>query len=126
MGRDKSSSKKKKINSINFLRQKIKSKNLNYSFFRFDKEKSIELFHNGGWHFNNILTPGEISLKLKTFAHSEFSKEEFYNKEVIKKKINDKIDLFDRGHQYRVINFDQRFPKYLLENKKKFEKFLFT
>ena len=77
---------KKNINSINFLRQKIKSKNLNYSFFRFDKEKSIELFHNGGWHFNNILTPGEISLKLKTFAHSEFSKEEFYNKEVIKKK----------------------------------------
>ena len=117
---------KKNINSINFLRQKIKSKNLNYSFFRFDKEKSIELFHNGGWHFNNILTPGEISLKLKTFAHSEFSKEEFYNKEVIKKKINDKIDLFDRGHQYRVINFDQKFPKYLLENKKKFEKFLFT
>ena len=68
---------KKNIKSIDYLRQKIKSKNLNYNFFRFDKEKNIQLFNDGGWHFNNILTPKEISLKLRTFAHSEFSKKEF-------------------------------------------------
>ena len=48
------------------MRQKVKVKNLKYKFYRFDKEKSIEIFHNAGWHFNNIMTPNEISLKLKT------------------------------------------------------------
>ena len=65
--------KKKNLKSIDFMRQKVKSKNLKYSLFRFDKEKSLELFRNGGWHFNNVMTPEKISLKLKTFAHTEFS-----------------------------------------------------
>ena len=67
------------------MRQKVKKKNLTYSFFRFDKEKSIELFEEGGWHFNNIMKPEDISLKLKTFAHSEFNDERFSNIEVIRK-----------------------------------------
>ena len=49
--------KKKNLKSVDFMRQKIKSKNLRYSFFRFDKEKNIQLFDDGGWHFNNIMTP---------------------------------------------------------------------
>ena len=106
------------------MRQKIKSKNLNYKFFRFDKERSIQLINNGGWHFNNLLTPKEISLKLRTFAHSEFSKKEFSDEKIIQNKIDKKIDLFNRGHKYKVIEFNYKFPKYLLENKKKFEDFL--
>ena len=40
--------KKKNLKSIDFMRQKVKKKNLTYSFFRFDKEKSIELFEEIG------------------------------------------------------------------------------
>ena len=36
------------------------------------KEKNIEIFENAGWHFNNLMSPEDISLKLKTFAHKEF------------------------------------------------------
>ena len=108
--------KKKHIKSIDYLRQKIKSKNLNYKFFRLDKEKNIELFENGGWHFNNILTPKEISLKLRTFAHSEFSEKKFSDEEIIQNKIDKKIDLFNRGHNYKVVDLNKKFPKYLLEN----------
>ena len=46
---------KKNLNSIDFLRQKILAKNLKYSILRFDKERSIEIFNNGGWHFNYLL-----------------------------------------------------------------------
>ena len=35
--------KKKNLKSIDFMRQKVKSKNLKYSFFRFDKETNLEL-----------------------------------------------------------------------------------
>ena len=77
---------------------------MNYKFFRLDKEKNIELFENGGWHFNNILTPKEISLKLRTFAHSEFSEKKFSDEEIIQNKIDKKIDLFNRGHNYKVVD----------------------
>jgi beta-1,4-mannosyl-glycoprotein beta-1,4-N-acetylglucosaminyltransferase len=117
-------SKKKNLKSINFMRQKIKSKNLNYNFLRIDKEKNIQIFNDGGWHFNNILDPGEISLKLKTFAHSEFSSEEFSSPNVIKEKIEKKIDLFNRGHNYKKIEINETFPKYFLNNLEKYKKFI--
>ena len=116
--------KKKNLKYINFMRQKIKSKNLKYYFFRFDKEKDIEIFKNGGWHFNNIMSPEDISLKLKTFAHTEFSSDKFSNIDVIKKKIEKKIDLFERGHSYEKISLDETFPRYLIENLDKYKSFI--
>jgi len=52
--------------------------------------KDIEIINNGGWHFNNIFSPKDISIKLKTFAHTEFSDPEFSSVKVIKEKINKK------------------------------------
>ena len=117
-------SKKKNLNSIDFMRQKIKMKNLKHSFLRIDKEKNIEIFENAGWHFNNILTPKEISLKLKTFAHTEFSNKEYSSVNVIKRKIEKKIDLFNRGHQYVVKKIDKSFPKYLINNLDQLKKWI--
>tara|TARA_B100000989_G_scaffold82983_1_gene59362 strand:- start:915 stop:1724 length:810 start_codon:yes stop_codon:yes gene_type:complete len=116
--------KKKYLKSIDFMRQKVKSKNLDYSFFRIDKEKSIQIFNNAGWHFNNILSPEQISLKLRTFAHSEFSDSKYSSPLIIKKKINSKIDLFNRGHAYETVHLDNSFPKYLIENKIMYQNFL--
>ena len=82
--------KKKNLKSIDFMRQKIKSKNLKYNFFRFDKEKNIEIFENSGWHFNNLMSPEAISTKLKTFAHSEFKDDRFSSIEIISQKIKKK------------------------------------
>ena len=106
------------------MRQKIKSKNINYKFYRIDKEKNIQIFQDAGWHFNNLMTPEEISLKLKTFAHSEFSSEKYSSVDVIKKKIENKEDLFERGHKYKSVKLDQKFPKYILDNKEKFNEFI--
>ena len=79
-------SKKKNLKSIDYMRQKIRMKNLKYSFLRIDKEKNIQIFKNAGWHFNNIMSPEEISLKLKTYAHSEFSNDEYSSEKIIKSK----------------------------------------
>ena len=103
------------------MRQKVKSKNLKYNFLRFDKEKNIEIFKDGGWHFNNVMDPELISLKLKTFAHSEFSEKKFSDVDIIKSKIDRKIDLFERGHQYKKIELDSSFPKYLVSNYEKYK-----
>ncbi len=116
--------KRKNLKSIDFMRQKVRSRNLKYNFFRFDKEKNIEIFKNGGWHFNNIMKPEMISLKLKTFAHSEFSDKKFSDIELIRSKIEKKVDLFDRGHQYKKVELDSTFPKYLVSNYEKYKPFI--
>ena len=106
------------------MRQKIKSKNLSYNFLRVDKEKSIQIFNDSGWHFNNILTPKDISLKLRTFAHSEFADKKFSSIDVIESKIKNRIDLFDRGHKYQKVDIDDTYPDYLLNNFNEFEDFI--
>ena len=116
--------KKKNLKSIDFMREKIKAKNLKYKFYRFDKEKNIELFTNGGWHFNNLLSPENISKKLKTFAHTEYSDDKFSSIEIIKKKIANKIDLFERGENYEKQEINKEFPKYLRDNLTKFKEFI--
>ena len=116
--------KKKNLKSVDYMRQKIKSKNLEYNFLRVDKEKSIQIFNNAGWHFNNIMEAEKISIKLKTFAHSEFSDSKYSDIGVIKSKIEKKTDLFDRGHEYKEIPFDQTFPEYLYLNYKIYKKYI--
>ena len=115
--------KKKDLRSIDFMRQKIKSKNIK-KFYRPDIEKNIQIFKNAGWHFNNIMKPSQISLKLKTFAHKEFSGSRFTDVKVIEEKIKKKKDLFERGHVYKKISLTNKFPKFLLNNKKKFKNFI--
>jgi beta-1,4-mannosyl-glycoprotein beta-1,4-N-acetylglucosaminyltransferase len=116
--------KKKNLESIQFMRQKVRAKNLRYNFLRFDKEKNIQLFKNGGWHFNNVMSPIKISKKLKTYAHNEYKDNKFSSPKVIKKKIQNKIDLFERGERYQLVKINKSFPEYLLKNKKKFKKFI--
>ena len=116
--------KKKNLKSIDFMREKVRKKNLRYKFYRFDKEKNIQIFENAGWHFNNVMSPEKISKKLKTFAHNEFSSEEFSSVETIRNKINAKVDLFNRNEKYEVVKIDEGFPKYLLDNLLKFKDYI--
>ncbi len=115
---------KKNLKSINFMREKVKRKNLKYKFYRFDKEKNIEIFNESGWHFNNLLSPEEISKKLKTFSHTEYSSDRFSSIEIIQKKIDERIDLFERGEKYKKEVLNDKFPKYLLENLSKYKDFI--
>ena len=116
--------KKKNLKSFDYLRQKILKKNLKKSFLKFYIEKNIQLIQNGGWHFNSLLSPEEISKKLKTFAHEEYASDKFSDIEVIKKKIRDKKDLFDRGNEYKKIKIDNSYPKYIINNLEKFKNWI--
>ena len=73
------------------MRQKVVRKNLYQPFWKFYKE-NIQIFDNGGWHFNSLLKPEDISTNL-TFAHTEFRSDEFSNVDVIK-KILVKIEIY--------------------------------
>ena len=117
-------SRKKDLFSIDYLRQKVLRKNLKYPFWRIDKEKNIQIFKNGGWHFNNIFSAKELSIKLKTFAHKEFHGDKYSNINIIKKKIIKKEDLYGRGQIFNSVILDKTFPEYILKNKNSFYKFI--
>ena len=69
---------------------------------------------DGGWHFNNLFSPKNDIKKLKTFAHDEFSGEEYSDEKVIEEKINKGIDLFNRGQKLKS-RYRQYLPKIYFE-----------
>tara|TARA_B100000900_G_scaffold321022_1_gene280241 strand:+ start:69 stop:875 length:807 start_codon:yes stop_codon:yes gene_type:complete len=111
--------KKKDLFSIDFMRNKIKKKNLNYGFWRIDKEKNIQIVDNGGWHFSYLLKPKEIQKKIMTFAHTEYNKKKFTNLKNICECIKNRKDLFHRNIVYEKIKLDKHYPNYILKNKKR-------
>lgn len=108
---------RKDILSIDFMRQKILKKNIK-KWWRPDKERNIELIEDGGWHFNNFLSPEELSIKLKTFAHKEFASNKFSDPKIIERKIKSREDLFGRGHCFEKISDNDLgiLPDYILKN----------
>ena len=107
--------KKKHLKSF-FNFRILKKKNIMYPFWRVDKEKSIQLIKNGGWHFTYLMTPQEISKKIENMAHTEFNKEKFKNVDKIKENIDNLIDPFDRNLRLKKIKIDNNYPEYLLQN----------
>ena len=116
--------KKKHLKSIDWLRQKVLSKNLKYGFWRIYKERNIQIIDNGGWHFNYLLDPKDISKKFKSLAETSWDKEKFYNEKIIEDKIKKKQDLFERGHTYEYVSIDDSYPDYLRENLNKYSKWI--
>ena len=112
--------KKKNLKSIDWLRHKVLYKNLKYGFWGIDKEKNIEIIDDGGWHFNYLLKPKEISKKFRSLAETSWDQEKYYNEKNIEEKIKQKRDLFNRGHVFEQVNIDNSFPQYIRVNQDKY------
>ena len=112
---------KKDLKSPQWLRN-LKFKK--YPFWRIDKLRNLQIIENGGWHFAYLQNPEKILNKIKSFSHGEFSKGDFTDLEKIKKKINLGKDIFDRNISDRKVKIDSSFPKYIIDNIEKFEKWI--
>ena len=53
-----------------------------------------------------------------------WDKEKYYNEEVIKDKIKNKEDLFERGHKFEYVLIDDSYPDYLRKNQEKYSKWI--
>ena len=65
-----------------------------------------------------------ISKKLTSYAHKEFSGVEFSDINIIKKKVEKYEDLFDANKKYKKVSLDSSFPEYILKNTKKFSNWI--
>tara|TARA_B100000795_G_C22683762_1_gene392797 strand:+ start:69 stop:872 length:804 start_codon:yes stop_codon:yes gene_type:complete len=88
-----------------------------YSFWRIDKIRQQII--NGGWHFSFLQKPSDIALKIKSYSHGEFNKDEFIDEEKIKDKIANNKDIFGRDIKLKKIDIDADYPSFIRENKSK-------
>ena len=112
---------KKNLKSPQWLRN-LKFKK--YPFWRFDKPKNLKIIENGGWHFAFLQNPRNISKKIKSFSHGEFNTSDLTNEKEIEKKIKLQKDIFGRRFNYRKVEIDHTFPKYIIENKEKLKEWI--
>ena len=115
--------KKKYLKSF-FNFRLLKLKNLDYPFWRIDKEKSIQIIKNGGWHFTYLMSPLEISKKIESMAHTEFNKEKYKNLSTIKENIEKGVDPFERNLRLEKVNIDDTYPDYIKNNLDKFKNWI--
>lgn len=94
-----------------------------YPRWRIDK-KYLKKIIDGGWHFSFLKSPDDISKKIKSYAHKEFNLKKFVDTSSIKKKIQDRKDLFDRDVVFNAVNLDKKFPNYILTNLEKYKDFI--
>ena len=113
--------KKKYLKSPQWLRD-IKTKKR--PFWKFYKPKEPQLIFNGGWHFSFLKKPKDIAKKIKAYSHQEFNKDDFVDEKKIEERINNGKDLFNRSFEYKKIEIDESFPKYILENRAIFEEWI--
>ena len=69
-------------------------------------------------------TPENISKKIKSFSHGEFNISDFTDEKKIEEKIKLRKDIFNRGFNYRKVEIDHTFPKYIFDNKEKLKEWI--
>lgn len=78
-----------------------------------DKRNEYPNVKKAGWHFSYLGGLEKIKLKIRSFAHSEYNKEEFMNDENILKAMEEGRDIFNRpGVSYRFVSL-YYYPGYL-------------
>ena len=56
--------------------------------------------------------------KLNSYAEQQWNNDKFKNIDVIKRKIDQKKDLFDRDYNFKVLKIDKTFHNYIIDNQK--------
>lgn len=77
----------------------------------------------GGWHFSYLMTPEQIIEKLASFSHQEFNTPEIASIEYIRRCMAEGKDLFSNG-RFRVVPLDESFPAPLLQERARYERFI--
>ena len=80
------------------------------------------ILNNGGWHFSFLKKPKDIVNKIKSYAHSEY--QHLDDIKMIKKNIELKKYFIHPDRKLKKIKIDNTFPKYILENKKKYRNWI--
>lgn len=87
------------------------------------QESGIVQIEDGGWHFTYLGGLETVRQKLLSFAHTKEDKyrlEHLDSDEKLQQVLDKGEDLFDREYHYQFVEFDEQFPRYVRENRERF------
>ena len=100
-------------------------------FWRIDKFRLNNIISNGGWHFCNLKSPKQLLYKYQNLCETDDKyvfmqkiSQKYLSESSIKKKIKKGLDLIGRNEIYKFKKIDKTFPKYLLKNKKLYDRWI--
>ena len=100
-------------------------------FWRIDKHRLNNILESGGWHFCNLKSAEELLYKYKNLCETndphvfkEKIEEKYLNLNEIEKKITLGKDIIGREDNYKKIEIDNSFPKYILNNIKQYKNWI--
>ena len=79
-----------------------------------------EVIPNGGWHFSFMGGIENIILKTESYSHQEFNTDTLKNPDALCVKIDSGKNIFGYKHRTKLVEIDEHFPLYLVENKSRF------
>jgi beta-1,4-mannosyl-glycoprotein beta-1,4-N-acetylglucosaminyltransferase len=85
-----------------------------------------KILQNGGWHFSYLGGAKKISEKIKAFSHQEFNNRKNANIKNIETAIANGNDIFGRDYKFKVVDLDNTFPEYILENQNEYSHLIFS
>jgi hypothetical protein len=65
-------------------------------------------------------SPEEISDKITDFSHTEYNLDKFTSINSIQSRMKNFKDPYDRGYQLKIVEINSSFPKYIVDNQKKY------
>jgi beta-1,4-mannosyl-glycoprotein beta-1,4-N-acetylglucosaminyltransferase len=80
---------------------------------------------NGGLHFTYMKSPEDVSKKITAFEHTEYDSSEFTSINSIKSRMKNFRDPYDRDYQLRIVDINNSFPDYIVNNQKKYAHIIF-
>ena len=111
---------KKFLKSPQWLRNiKIKK-----NFWKLYRPDPPQLILDGGWHFSFLKNSKNISRKIRSYAHQEYNREEFFDIKTIDDKISQSKDILGRDFNYKKIELDNTYPEFILNNREIFNKWI--
>jgi beta-1,4-mannosyl-glycoprotein beta-1,4-N-acetylglucosaminyltransferase len=129
----------KYLKSVDFLRN-IKNKKYSFfridTFFRDDKQNSVEIIDDGGWHFSNLKTYEQLEKKyLNDENHAEYEIQNnsiskiknYIERKVVPYNHQAKKNSLNRFEETKLTKVDTIFlPKYIIKNIDKFKEWIVT
>jgi len=94
--------------------------------FEYYFEAATLIIKNAGWHYSWICEIEKMLYKIESYSHQEQNNSKFKDYERIKRHIDAKMDLFEKGKQLSIEEINSwNSPAYLVENISKYNQFIY-
>ena len=97
-------------------------KNVKDRSFNELRATNLSPISNGGWHFSYMGGVKKIKEKIQAYSAQDFNNPSVLNH--LDNNIDNNTDILFRGHKLQIVQLDNTYPDYIINNKERFSEFI--